>query len=79
MKKGNGRYVEIKYYENGKMELKIPKLKGMVPVWIQYPVAISILMKTRNNKEFEKLVWKNWDKVTKMVKEGKLNAKKKTR
>jgi len=60
-------YVEFRYYDDGKMQIKFPKFKGEVPVWIQYPIAIAILMK-KQDKEFSKLVWKKWKQITKLVK-----------
>ena len=67
-KKGN--YVTIKFFESGKMDIEVPKIKGMVPGWVQYSVAVAIMMKIRD-KEFEKLVWKKWDKITKMLERKK--------
>ena len=60
-------YVELKYYDNGQMKIKVPKVKGDVPVWIQYPIAIAILMK-KPDKEFSKMVWKKWKQIIKLVK-----------
>ena len=60
-------YVELKYYDNGKMQIKVPEVKGEVPGWIQFPVAVAILMK-KPDKDFSKLVWRKWKQITKLVK-----------
>lgn len=71
------RYVELKYYENGLMQIKVPKVIGNVPGFIQYPVAVAILMRQKD-KDFEKLVWKKWDKLVKAVQLEKKHGKEKS-